>query len=224
MLSIIKLTTKGQVSIESIRQDTKFPLETITYLLKQLKNQAFITLNNGLVEVNTEMRLRMAAVAVELGADIENMSNFLEWQEFEEIAAVALTRNDFFVKKNVRFKQNNKRWEIDVVGYKNPIVICIDCKHWRKSIHYSALRRMVESQVNRVNAFAASLPNPAIDIDCAKWYNVNFVPTILSLLPGSFKFIDNVPIVPVLQLQDFLSQLPAHIGSLKHVKKAFNHL
>ncbi len=224
MQSIIKLTAKGQVSIESIRNDTKFSLETTADLLEQLQNQTLITINNGLVEVDTEMRLRMAATAVELGADIENISNYLEWQEFEEIAALALTKNDFFVKKNVRFKQNNKRWEIDVVGYKNPTVICIDCKHWRKSIHYSALRRMVDSQVNRVNAFAASLPNPAIDIDCAKWHNVNFVPTILSLLPGSFKFIDDVPVVPVLQLQDFLSQLPAHIGSLKHFKKSFNHL
>jgi hypothetical protein len=47
---------------------------------------------------------------------------------------------------------------------------------------------------------------------------------ILSLFPSSFKFCDNVPIVPVLQLQDFLIQLPAQVESLMYFVKKFSHL
>ncbi|HLE76095.1 MAG TPA: hypothetical protein VI864_08690, partial [Candidatus Bathyarchaeia archaeon] len=61
-------------------------------------------------------------------------------------------------------------------------------------------------------------------IECAKWDKAKLVPAILVLLPGSFKFYDKVPIVPVLQLQDFLSQLPAYTESLKYFLKEFSHL
>jgi hypothetical protein len=43
-------------------------------------------------------------------------------------------------------------------------------------------------------------------------------------MPSSYKFFDNVPVVPVLQLQDFLTQLPAYIESLKYFTKEFSHL
>jgi Holliday junction resolvase-like predicted endonuclease len=193
-------------------------------MLKKLQNQYLIEINDEFIEADTQMRLGLAIKAIELGADIENISNFLAWQEFEEMAAIALNKNGYVTKKNVRFKQNGKRWEIDVVGCKKVIVICIDCKHWHHSIHHSTLKKIVSAQIERVTAFSDSLPNPSIDIECIKWRNAKFVPAILSLIPGPSKFVDNVPVIPVLQLQDFLNQLPAHIESLKHFSRAFSHL
>ena len=83
---------------------------------------------------------------------------------------------------------------------------------------------MVDLQIKRVEALTESLPNTSVDIECVRWEKAKFVPAILSLMPGSFKFIDDVPIVPVLQFQDFLSQLPAQIESLKHFNLTFSHL
>jgi len=69
------------------------------------------------------------------------------------------------------------------------------------------------------------LPNTKIkNVECVKWDKAKFVPIILSLLPMNNKFIDNVPIVPVLQLQDFLNQLPLQIESLNYFSKTFNTL
>lgn len=222
--SIIKLTNQGQVLIQSVSQDAKIPSITASQMLKRLQNQALIEINGKFIEADTQMRLSLAIKAIELGADVENIGNFLAWQEFEEMAAIALNKNGYVTKKNVRFKQNGKRWEIDVVGCKKATVICIDCKHWHYSIHHSTLKKMVSSQIERVTAFAESLPNPTIDIECVKWRNAKFVPAILSLIPERSKFVDSVPIVPVLQLQDFLNQLPAHIESLKHFNRTFSHL
>jgi hypothetical protein len=78
--------------------------------------------------------------------------------------------------------------------------------------------------VERTRALAESLPNVSLELECAKWDKAKFVPAILTLVPVSFKFYDKVPIVPVLQLQDFLSQLPAYTESLKYFSKEFNHL
>ena len=54
---------------------------------------------------------------------------------------------------------------MDVVGCKKPLVVCIDCKHWQHSIATSALKRIVDLQVNRTRALADSLPNPALKLN-----------------------------------------------------------
>jgi Holliday junction resolvase-like predicted endonuclease len=177
-----------------------------------------------MIEVDGGCRLKLAVKAVALGADVERISGFLRWQEFEDIAAIALERNGYIVAKNTHFKYAGRKWEIDIIGCKKPLAICIDCKHWRHGLSPSALKKIAEAQVERTRALAESLPNISLEIECAKWNKAKLVPAILVLMPGSFKFYDKVPIVPVLQLQDFLNQLPAYIESLKYFPKEFGHL
>ena len=44
------------------------------------------------------------------------------------------------------------------------------------------------------------------------------IPVILSLVPASSKFCNGVPIVPILQLQNFLNELPANIHLLNLIE------
>jgi len=224
IISILKLTVNGSVSRERINKDAKIASDIALKLLRRLQNDDIVHLRDNIVEADDSCRLKLAVKAVALGADVERISGFLRWQEFEDIAAIALERNGYVVAKNVRFKCAGRKWEIDIVGCKKPLVICIDCKHWRHGMSPSALKKIVEAQVERTRALSESLPNISLKIECAKWDKAKLVPAILVLIPGSFKFYDKVPIVPVLQLQDFLSQLPAYIESLKYFLKEFNHL
>ena len=224
IISILKLTVNGSVSRERINKDAKIASDIALKLLRRLQNDDMVYLRDNIVEADDSCRLKLAVKAVALGADIERISDFLRWQEFEDIAAIALERNGYVVAKNVRFKCAGRKWEIDIVGCKKPLVICIDCKHWRHGMSPSALKKIAEAQVERTRALSESLPNISLKIECAKWDKAKLVPAILVLIPGSFKFYDKVPIVPVLQLQDFLSQLPAYIESLKYFLKEFNHL
>jgi Holliday junction resolvase-like predicted endonuclease len=178
-----------------------------------------IYLRKNVVEANSLQRLKLAVQAIQLGADVERVSSFLQWKEFENITAVAFERNSYSVKKNLRFKHAGRRWEIDIVGCKRPVAICVDCKHWHHGMYPSALKKIVEEQVKRTFALAESLPELTDKVECALWDRVKLVPAVLSLVKSRFKFYDNVPIVPVLQLQDFLSQLPAYADSLKHFSK-----
>jgi hypothetical protein len=124
----------------------------------------------------------------------------------------------------VRFKHAGRRWEIDVVGCMKPLVLCVDCKHWQRGMKPSALRKIVEAQVERAQSLADTLLSAALKVECVKWNNAKFIPVILSLIPSSLKFYDNVPVVPVLQLQEFLAQLPAQVESLTYFVKEFSHL
>jgi Holliday junction resolvase-like predicted endonuclease len=224
LISLLKLTREGPALLEYVKKDARIAEDIVKKLLEKLQNEDIIYLQGDTVEVTSDNRLRLAVKAASLGADVEHVSAFLRWQEFEDIAAIALERNGYVVAKNVRFKHAGRKWEIDVVGCKKPLVICVDCKHWRHGMAPSALKRIAEAQVERTRALAESLPNVSLEIECAKWDKAKFIPAVLSLTQGSFKFYDRVPIVPVLQLQDFLSQLPAYTASLKYFLKEFDHL
>lgn len=224
LISLLKLTKNGGVTQESVNRDAKVPVSIGIKLLQKLQTANIVYLNGDMVSVDANNRLQLAVRAVELGADVEQVSAFLDWQEFEAIAALALERNSYEVSKNLRFKHAGRRWEIDVVGYRKPWVVCIDCKHWRHGISPSVLAKIVAAQVDRVKALSDFLPGTSAKIECAKWDVAKFFPVILSLVPSRFKFYDDVPIVPVLQLQDFLSQMPAYGNSLKHFRMVFRHL
>ena len=224
LISLLKLTKKGAVLTESVKRDARIPSATTRKMLQKLQNEGLIYLKKDSVEAESSGRLKLAVKAASLGADVERISNLLCWQEFEEITAFALKSNGYEVSNNVRFKNASRRWEIDVVGSKKPLVICIDCKHWQHAITPSALKRIVNSQVERTRALADSLPNIALKLECIKWGEAKFIPSVLSLIPSSFKFCYEVPIVPVLQLQDFLNQIPVYIESIKYFPKTFNSL
>jgi Holliday junction resolvase-like predicted endonuclease len=224
VLSFLKLTKEGTVLIESVNKESRIPSSVTLKLLDKLENENLIYLKSNSIEVDSNSRLKLAVKAASLGADIEHISDLLCWHEFEEIAALALKNNGYVVKNNVRFKHEGKRWEIDVVGCKKPLVICIDCKHWQRAISPSALHRIVDLQMQRTLALADSLPNIALKLESAKWEKTKFIPAVLSLIPSVYKYCQKVPVVPVLQLQDFICQLPAYTESLKFFPKTFKML
>jgi len=224
LISLLKLTKDGFVLIETVKKDSRIDADIVRKLLEKLQNEGLIHLKDVTVETNSANRLKLAVKAASLGADIEHVSGFFSWQEFEDIAALALERNGYVVAKNVRFKHSGRRWEIDVVGCRKPLVLCVDCKHWQREVKPSALRKIVEAQLERTHALANTLPNVNWRVDCVKWKKAKFVPVILSLIPSRSKFYENVPVVPVLQLQDFLIQLPAQVESLTYFVKEFRHL
>jgi Holliday junction resolvase-like predicted endonuclease len=224
LISLLKLTKNGPVLTENVNQDARIASDIARKMLEKLQNDGVLYLKEEFVEVDSDNRLRLAVKAVSLGADVERVSELLRWQEFEDIAAVALERNGYVTAKNVRFKHAGRRWEIDVVGCKSPLVLCVDCKRWQRSLTLSALRKIVEAQAERTRAFADTLPSPALKFECVKWNKARFVPVILSLIPSSFKAYDGVPVVPVLQLQDFLVQFPAYVEEFKYFTKEFSHL
>ncbi|MDI6847809.1 MAG: hypothetical protein QMD23_06760 [Candidatus Bathyarchaeia archaeon] len=219
IISVLKLTKNGPISSGVVSKDAKIPSQIADNLLEKLQKRGLIYLRKNVVEADSLQRLKLAVHAIQLGADVERVSSFLQWKEFENITAVAFERNSYSVKKNLRFKHAGRRWEIDIVGCKRPIAICVDCKHWHHGMYPSSLKKVVEEQVQRTFALTESLPKLIDEIECASWDRVKLVPAVLSLVKGSFKFYDDVPIVPVLQLQDFLSQLPAYADSLKHFSK-----
>ena len=216
IISLLKHSGKQTVSHETIKNEARIPSDTVKKLIRKLQYDGLVNLQAETVDVDTGQRLKLAIKAVNSGADLERVTRLLSWQEFEGIAAFGFEQNMYKVSRNLHFKQTTRRWEIDVVAYKKPLAICADCKHWKHGLSPSVSRRVAREQAERTSALADALPNPKIKLDCRLEELTLFVPMILSLIAPREKFYDGVPIVPVLQLQDFLNELPGHLESLRH--------
>lgn len=216
LVSVLKLTKNGPIQRELVSRDARAPVQVVDEMLRKLNDTGLIQYKSRLIEMTAIQRARMAVYAVELGADIERVCGALEWDEFEDIVATAFKANNFTVKKRFRFKWAERRWEIDVLGCKQPLIACVDCKHWHRGWRRSAIIKTVEAQVERTQALAEALPYLYEKAGLVNWKKATLVPMVLSLIPSPFKFYNNVPIVSVLQLLNFLNELAVHTTLLTH--------
>ena len=160
--------------------------------------------NDDLVNFNIPNdRIQTALFAIKLGADVESVSEYLTWQDFESITGLFLQEKDFDGTKNLILTK--PRMEIDVVGTKMDIALLIDCKHW-KTMSKSALDEIVKKQVERVKRYVAD-------------ENMSALPVIVTLHQEEIQFIENVPIVPIMKLSSFLDEFVGNLDSLASIEK-----
>ena len=173
-------------------------------LLYTLVQNGIGVLNDDLVDFDIPHdRLQTALFAISLGADLEDVSEYLNWKDFESLTGIILEEKDFVVTKNLILTK--PRMEIDVIGKKMNIALLIDCKHW-KNMSKSALDEIVRKQIERVKHF--------VSIE-----NISALPVIVTLHQETIQFVGNVPIVPIMKLSSFLDEFVGNLDSLKSIEK-----
>lgn len=222
LISLIKSTKTGPVSIQLIVKISRMPAQVAQKALEYFSQLSLFKEYGGIVEASPSQRVKMSVHALHLGVDFQRVCSLLSWAEFEGFAAQALEANGYRVIRNLHFKNGPKRWEIDILGLRKPLVLCIDCKHWRHGWRNAASLKAVEAQVERTAALAKALLHYAKKIGLERWASATFIPVVLSLLPRPEKFIHGVPVVPILQLQDFINRMPAELHSLRHIIKEYS--
>ena len=161
-------------------------------------------LDENIVEFQNSDRIKASIFAIRNGATIEDVSEFLSWQNFEELVSRVLDENGFIVQKNLILTK--PRMEIDVVGVKLGISILIDCKHWKRMTQ-SALNDIVNKQVERVKRYVE------------KTESTSAIPVIVTLHQEKINFVNKVPIVPVMQLSSFLDEFYGNLDKMKTIEK-----
>lgn len=214
IISILKLTSNGPISSNLISKEANLPSSVTNKLLQRLKNEGLISVKGSFVDATASQRANMGVYAVQQGANPLTVSTVLSWQEFESISATAFEKNGYRVIKNLRFKQGGRKWEVDVVGIREPLLVCADCKHWRRGLSSSALQRITVAQVARGKALLYTSSVLFGELKCSRQERITLVPVVVSLVANKSKFYAGTPIVSVFQLHDFLDHLPMHLDSL----------
>jgi Holliday junction resolvase-like predicted endonuclease/predicted transcriptional regulator len=218
IISILKHSSSGPVPEDAVAMDANVPVQVANNVLRGFREIGLIEYENEQVELTSNQRVKLAIHAINHGTDIERVCKVLEWKEFENFAATAFEENNFAVKRNFRFKASGRRWEIDVVAYSEPIIVCVDCKRWRRGWGNSAITRVADAQAQRTEALAKNLQSIQRKIGLGNWKHATLFPAIVSLFPGPVKFYNKVPVVPILQLQNFLDEFRGHRTELAHFK------
>ena len=160
--------------------------------------------DENVVKFQNSDKIHASVFAITNGASIEDVSEFLSWQDFEELVSCILDENGFQVEKNLMLTK--PRMEIDVVGIKLGIAILIDCKHWKK-MSKSALNDIVDKQIERVKSYVK------------KTESTSAVPVIVTLHQEKVNFVNRVPIVPIIQLSSFLDEFYGNLDKMKSIGK-----
>jgi len=217
LTSVLKKTLENSgVSIEDICKEARMPRAIVLEILNKLSGDSLLEVKEDRVIVNGEQRLKIAVKAVNLGSDIERVAKFLSWAEFERFSRLSFELNDFRVISNFRFTLLRKRWEIDIIGVKRPMVISADCKHWRRRWSGSASAKAAIGQAERTKALAEASKRIKSKIGISGWMHAYFIPAVLSLFPSQYKFYEKTPIVPILQLKDFLQNIIIHLDEVNY--------
>lgn len=219
LLRLLNLTKAGPVSQSHIAKATNLPTATVEEALGVFFQTGLFDVYGGLIEASPSQRLGMAMTALALGADFERICNSLSWREFEGVTAQAFEANGYRVIRNFNFKNLSRRWEIDVLGIKQPTVLCADCKHWKRGWRNAASASAVQAQIERTTALNEALPRYSRILGIESWTQARLVPMVLSLVQGPCKFHNGVPVVPALQIQDFINEVPLGSGYLLHFDK-----
>ena len=218
IVATLKHTVNGPAVKQIVAREANVPGPVVANTLGTLYEFGLIEYNNEQIELSSNQRVKLALYAINQGTDVESICKVLEWKEFENFTAQVFEKNNFRVKRNFRFKAAQRRWEIDVVAYNEPIIVCVDCKRWRRGWGYSAVKRVADEQAKRTQVFADSLHFLQQKLDLNNWKHATVFPAILSLFPGPVKFYNKVPVVPILQIQNFVDEFLGYQKELQYFK------
>jgi len=127
--------------------------------------------------------------------DLESVSDESVWQNFERLAAFIFEKNEFATKVNTVKTLNRTRRQYDVIARKRDRTVLVECKKWAGSRYrLSALKRAVLQHKERTAFYETVMQEDA-------------VPIIVTLIEEEILVFEGVPLVPVLRLDSFISEL-----------------
>jgi Holliday junction resolvase-like predicted endonuclease len=210
LLSILRLSAT-QPDIRAIAQDARIPLDMMRKTLKKLAGEGYLRLDDGRVEISAEQQLGLVILAIQGGVDVERACKAIGWQAFEDLVMAVLDANEVTTRKHFRFQSHERRFEIDVLGLKEPVIFVIECKHWNQSWQRSATMKIVEKQIQRTKALVNAFQEHRVRLGVGGWSNARLLPVVLTLSMTPFKTYKNVPVVPIFYLQTFINdEMTAH--------------
>ena len=189
----------GGMSVKDFSVVTQTSEDASKMILENLLQNGIGRLKEDLVYFDENDKLKTCLLTISMGAPIDEISRLLDWKDFESLVAEMLDSSNFDTTRNLVLTK--PRMEIDVVGIKSGVAILIDCKHWKR-LNDSSLEKAVQKQIERTKHYLSKE-----EIRAA-------VPAIVTLYEEKLRFINNVPIIPIFQLNSFCEEFYGNLDEL----------
>ncbi len=193
----------GGISIVDFSIVSKTDQSTTKKILDELVKNGIGSKDGDLFNFNSGDRLKSALFILENGATIDEVSEHIDWKDFEGLIAEILESKGFGTIRNMILTK--PRIEIDVVGIKIGVAILIDCKHWKRT-STSAIQRAVEKQVMRTKRYVSQTRGATA------------IPAIVTLYEEKVSFINKVPIIPIQKFSSFVDEFYGNLDKVEIIK------
>ncbi len=127
----------------------------------------------------------------------EEVSRLLSWREFEQLAAALLRAAGFEVKENITLTK--PRAQIDALAFGTSMILCIDCKHYRREPGPASIQKFATAQLRRSALLRKKTDDPR-----------PIASVILSASEPEGSFVEGVAVVPVRTLRSFLTSVDSY--------------
>src|SRR3989454_5588940 len=157
-------------------------------------------------------RFKLAFEAVRHGG-LQQVARALTWQEFEAFTEECLQAVGFDTKKGLIVKDDSRRWQIDVIAKKSPMILAIDCKHWESPGYESKLSHAAEHQKLALQALIQQMAERGEVVR----EELVALPMILTLFEPRARLVGGVVIVSIEQFADFLERVSPFSSELPFI-------
>ena len=202
MIDGLRGITTGGVSVQDFVDATNIDKDNSIKILDSLIDANFGVYENNLYEFAAGTRLDIALSMLNSGFDIHDISESIDWRDFEGFTAEILAANSFDVSKNLFLTK--PRMEIDVIGTRLGISLLIDCKHWS---HNHVPTHVVQKQIERTRQYVVKTSNHVA------------APVIVTLYQDHVNFVNRVPIVPIHQFESFLDEFYGNLDMMYIIER-----
>ena len=204
IVSGLKGIISGGISAKDFSVVTKINIEDSEKILNKIVENNIGSKQDNLYYFEPGDKLKIAIILLENGFPLDEISDIIDWKDFEGLTAEILNSKNFAVIKNMILTK--PRIEIDVVGIRLGVAVLIDCKHWNR-YSLSSLTTAVQKQIERTKQYVA------------KTQGAIAVPVIVTLHQDQINFIEKVPIVPIVQLSSFIDEFYGNLDQMKTIEK-----
>ena len=211
--ALLRIKRSEWWSLTKLSEETNTPVEVVKNVLMEVAD--FVTVREDSVSIAEYGKVQIAILCLNLGADPSYISRHLNWREFEEFTAKIVDAYGYIVYRNYRFKSVNRRWEIDVLAIKKPVLLCLNCKHFLKQ-RWASLRKAALEELERAEALRQALPRLKLEPKPSEGWKI--LPALITLVAPKSKVYDKIPIVRITELGNFLEDLALYIDSLRFLQ------
>ena len=202
----------------SLRSGSVARLDEIHELVHLDKDVLINYLSKDFIKVigDKVMVLDKTALALEMvnsGIHMEDVLLSLGWKDFEEFCAELLEKQGFKVTTNFKFRRSLEHYEVDVVAYRHPYILSIDCKRVRRLSNYF-LKTVAERQLRRTEALSMELWRHSKKLGIDKYRPVLLIPAVFVVASMNPRIYNGVPIVPVGRILSFVKEFERLIGNI----------
>jgi len=169
-------------------------------LVREVLRNALESPVSSKISPSSETRFRLAFEAARNGG-LRDAARVLTWQEFEKFAEECLAATGFQTTRGLMVTGETRRWQIDLVAMRGPMMLVFDCKHWNSPSYPSKFESAAEHQ--RLATMALIRNSKARESFAGK--QVWALPIILTLFDPRIQLTNGVVLLSIDKLADFLN-------------------